>query len=372
MALVKYPFLIPDLPDPALWINKYRKSYDAGQFSNFGPLSTELENQMTERYCSPGYSAVACSSATSGLAVALLSKFQPGQTIAVSNFTFAATYQAIRMARLEPILIDIDPETLEISIASLDQACQTTSIDGVVAVRPYGIIGDNTQLHSYCSSAGLPVVVDGAAGLGGSRFPKIGSHHEEIEVVSLHATKTFGIGEGGIIFCPTPLVPSIRSRLNFGILPNRRYQSGINGKMDELHAAVGLAQLSRIGDLQRFREKVAKRYFELFSLLDGIQLPTLVPQGTAWNMFPVVFRDILAENVITVAAKHGIETRRYYWPTISEGATEDVAQPVSLRNSEEISRAVVCFPVYTAKAGDLLKGLFQTMENDLLPALYNK
>jgi dTDP-4-amino-4,6-dideoxygalactose transaminase len=154
-----FPFIVPDLPRASLWTSIYESAFEIGVYSNFGPLSRELERKLADRYAVPGYGAVACSSATQGLLAALMERFEPGQAIAFSNFTFAATYQAIRMAGLVPVPIDIDDRTLEMSVDSLSQAIQRTQIDGVMPVRPFGLVRDQSELVSFCRSNKLPLIL---------------------------------------------------------------------------------------------------------------------------------------------------------------------------------------------------------------------
>lgn len=365
-----YPFLIPDLPPAAEWMPRFEQAFSRRIFSNFGPLARELEGAIAERYAHPGYVAVTCCSATIGLAVVLLSLFKPGARIALPNFTFAATYQAIRMANLVPVVIDIDPVSYELDVVSLAAAIKSTRIDGVMPVRPFGFVREQSDLIGLCREHGLQIVFDSAACLGGSELPKFGSAFGEIEVFSLHATKSFGVGEGGVILCPAELEADIRRRLNFGFHPDRTFDFGINGKMDELHAAVGLSQMNRIDAIQGARAQHARRYDELFASSPDIQLPADVSPGSGWTMYPVVLKGGDVAAVATQAAELGIETRRYYWPTIAAGAREPVEQAGELKASEWLSQHILCFPVYAGNAAHLIDGLLLAMEK-LFPARLN-
>jgi len=357
-----YPFLIPDLPPAAEWMPRFEQAFSRRIFSNFGPLARELEGAIAERYALPGYAAISCCSATVGLAVVLLSLFKPGGRIALPNFTFAATYQAIRMANLVPVVVDIDPLTYELDVASLAATMKSTRIDGVMPVRPFGFVRDQTELVGFCRENDLRVVFDSAACLGGRTLPKFGSTFGEIEVFSLHATKSFGVGEGGVILCPTELEGDIRRRLNFGFHPDRTFDLGFNGKMDELHAAVGLSQMDRIDAIQGARAEHARRYDTFFGNDPDTQLPAAVNPGSGWTMYPVVFKNLDVALVAGRAAEFGIETRRYYWPSIVAGAREPVEQAVDLKTSDWVSQNVLCFPVYAGNAAHLVDGLFLAME----------
>ncbi|ESW65301.1 hypothetical protein X760_24545 [Mesorhizobium sp. LSHC422A00] len=362
MNKAAFPFIVPDLPRTSSWVPIYESAFETGVYSNFGPLSRELERKLAERYAVRGYGAVACSSATQGLLAALMERFEPGQAIAFSNFTFAATYQAIRMAGLVPVPIDIDGRTLEMSVDSLSQAINRTQIDGVMPVRPFGLVRDQSELVTFCQSKHLPLIFDAAASLGGAQLPLFGSDAGEVEVFSLHATKTFAIGEGGVIFAPLDRVEAIRKRLNFGFEADRTYFRGTNGKMDELHAALALAQLGRIDEMQAAREKHARRYDMFFSSVEDAQIPTNVTPGSGWTMYPVIFSKHSAPELIAKALEHGIEAKRYYWPTVSSGANDRIDQFVKLDVSERIARNIVCFPIYSLNTEHLVDGLFGELD----------
>jgi dTDP-4-amino-4,6-dideoxygalactose transaminase len=194
-------------------------------------------------------------------------------------------------------------------------------------------------------------------------LPFFGSDAGEIEVFSLHATKTFAIGEGGVIFAPLDRVEAIRKRLNFGFEADRTYFRGTNGKMDELHAALALAQLDRIEEMQAVREMHARRYDAFFSPIAGVQIPTGVAPGSGWTMYPIISSGYSATDVIAKALEHGIETKRYYWPTVSTAARDYIARPVNLDVSERIANSIICFPIYSVNSRHLVDGLFEALNS---------
>lgn len=357
----EFPFLIPDVPAPTEWIEIYQDAYSSGIFSNFGPLSRRLEAALAGKYAAAGYQAVACSSATLGLVAALMARFQPGSRIALPNFTFAATYQAIRMAGLVPVPVDIEADTMEIALASLREAANTTKIAGVVPVRPFGFVRDRGDLVAFCRERGMGVVFDSAACLGGQELPPFGSEMGEIEVFSLHATKSFGIGEGGVILCPASQADGIRKTLNFGFHQDRTYDVGINGKLDELHAAVALAQFRRIDEIQRSRAAHVAQYDAFFENIEGASTPTAVAAGSGWTMYPVVFENDSVERIGAAALALGLETRRYYWPTVTTGARGGVDSVVSVDVSEHVADHILCFPVYGGRAAEKVGGVFHAL-----------
>ncbi|MEW9806901.1 DegT/DnrJ/EryC1/StrS family aminotransferase [Mesorhizobium marinum] len=356
-----YPFIIPDIPRTSEWIPVYERVFETGIYANFGPISRSLETSLAARYAVSGYEAVTCCSATQGLLAALLARFDAGMNIALPNFTFAATYHAIRLAGLNPVPVDIDADTLEISIESLAEAMGKMTLHGVVSVRPFGLVRDQSHLIAFCRDRRLPLTFDAAASLGGASLPKFGSDDGEVEVFSLHATKVFAIGEGGVILAPADAAVEIRKKLNFGFEADRRYSTGTNGKMDELHAAIALSQLGRVDEMQQAREEIAHRYDSFFASVPGARTLQGVTRGSGWTMYPVVFEGQSADEIVRKAQGRGIETRRYYWPSVSNAVGASLPTPVSLEVSNRVSNQIVCFPVYSANAGNLRDGLFEAL-----------
>lgn len=164
-----------------------------------------------------------------------------------------------------------------------------------------------------------------------------------------------------MIFAPKDGAKSIRKKLNFGFEPDRSYSLGTNGKMDELHAAVALSQLERIDGIQRARTANAARYRSLFETVPQVRLPAATATDGGWTMYPVIFEGRSIDDIIAKALENGIETRRYYWPTVSMAVHEPITTPVSLEVSNRISNQIVCFTLYSSNADHLASGLFEAL-----------
>jgi dTDP-4-amino-4,6-dideoxygalactose transaminase len=199
-------------------------------------------------------------------------------------------------------------------------------------------------LAAACSRQSIKLVIDNAAGLGVDRevVSRL-SIPGAIEVFSLHATKPFGIGEGGVVMCPPAMEDDIRSALNFGLWSAGSLERGrgINGKMDELSAAMARAVLARLPPRIAQRQKMAARYNELCSSrLSGFSQPGAEDRAP-WQCYPLRLPDGLDADLVTkTATANGLALRRYYHPSLRTGSSP--APP----NAHALGERMVCLPIY--------------------------
>ncbi|KAB2952203.1 MAG: hypothetical protein F9K19_17900 [Rhizobiaceae bacterium] len=296
----------------------YRAAHEVNWFTNFGPLSLRLESALARTFGVPGEVCVAAANATAGLSAALLALGRKG-TVLVPAFTFPASVGAVYASGNEPLIIDIQEENWAVDAAELDRILDVWPVASVMLVAPFGLPVDFSEHVSVCRRHGVGVVIDNAAGLGAAR-PARKTEENVFEVFSLHATKPFGIGEGGAIFGHPSRSNALRSALNFSLDAPARPDLppwGFNGKMSEFHAAIGLAQIERFPNRVCSRQAFALAYFESLSDVPGIVLPK-ERSHAVWQIFPVLMPSAAArEHAISVAAAEGLEVRRYYNPSLS-------------------------------------------------------
>jgi dTDP-4-amino-4,6-dideoxygalactose transaminase len=334
--------------DPTL--NFLEKAYETGIFSNCAQLQREASSKMAGQVNKDleGYLA---SSNTSALIVCLLEIGVRGRHVILSNFTFAATVQAVVTAGGIPIVCDIDQQTLAIDTKAVHRIihCGLYDIAAVVPTRVFGFVNDMSELFEVCEASEVPVVVDSAAcfpeksGLWNFRiYPKF-------EVFSLHATKVFGVGEAGLIVGSRSSIEKVRQRANFGIVEDGslQYRDGINAKADEFTAARVLARFSDYPKDVQTRYEFVEIYKEILS---GDERIHILGEGVSpiYAYFPVIFE---SENMLLKfreIVSNFITTRRYYFPTINSGYIGDanIIFDADLQFSESISRRVLCLPVY--------------------------
>ncbi len=264
------PLMRPLLPS-AQEILPYLSRIDASRhYSNGGPLLGEFEARLAAKF-GVGPEHVACvANATLGLVLCLLASVQRrGGRCIMPSWTFEATATAARAAGLEPWFHDVAESSWALSPDDL-----TASHDGTaepaaaIAVYPFGVGVDAAKWDAFSARTGIPAVIDAAAGFDGlvpGRTPS---------VLSLHATKLLSTGEGGAVISTDPVfVERVRHLANFGFRPSRRILlSGINAKMSEYAAAVGLAALDSWPERRRAMAERARAYRDLIDGQNGVTL----------------------------------------------------------------------------------------------------
>jgi dTDP-4-amino-4,6-dideoxygalactose transaminase len=350
--------VVPDLPPPEAYLPYLQAAHDSGWFTNFGPLARRLEGELQGIFGRHGEICVSASSATAGLSAALLALGCKGAVL-LPAFTFAASAGAVFSAGLEPLVMDVSEKTWTIDADELDRMLRLTGIGAVMLVSPFGLPQDFSEHIAICGRHGCPVVIDNAAGLGGVRPNRI-AHPRIAEVFSMHATKPFGIGEGAMVFAHPRLEEALRAAMNFSLnAPGRPDLPpwGFNGKMSELHAGIGLAQAERFSSRVVGRKAFAARYVAELSEVRGIQMVT--DSGSAsWQVFPVLLPDGNArERTISYALSHGLEIRRYYYPSLSRWPHIRAAETCAI--SESLADRMCALPIradsLTTEADEIVK-----------------
>ena len=231
----------PRLPS-AEKISTYLRTIDeTRQYTNFGPLLRRFELRLAETMEVPEDRLVAVSSATSGLMLALSAvRKTKGAFCLMPSWTFAATPSAAAAAGLTPFFADVNEHTWALTPALAEAAMEKVpgTVAAVIPVAPFGAPIDANEWAEFARRTGVPVVIDAAAG-----FDSV-QHGPVAVVLSLHATKPLGIGEGGLVITANGAEAAlVRSLSNYGMPAGIAGQPGFNAKLSEYAAAVGLAAL---------------------------------------------------------------------------------------------------------------------------------
>lgn len=327
---------------------------DARWFSNGGPCWQLLRDRLSERvgaYCVP------VASGTIGMiasAVALLEgDARPTHPTAalLPSFTFAATAQAAAWASLEPLLLDIDANGWHLDCGQLEtELARRPDVALVIAVSSFGTPPPPTVRERWekaCRAAGVGLIVDSAAGFGAlaSDGVAIGAQGD-VEVVSFHATKPFGIGEGGAVFTRhADLLERIERTINFGFDRERAVISplGLNGKMSELHAATALAVLDELDEILVARRRAAEAVREGAGEAVTWQAES---ERSTWQFVPVAFESPAARAAALGRCDTDIETRSYYEPLHQMPAyTRLHRSDGGLETTEHLASRLLCLPM---------------------------
>jgi len=311
--------LVPDLPGPGEVTPYLQEMHSNRWYTNFGPLNLRFEASMVDFFAdsgSPGLEAQTFSSATTGLELILRAMNLPeGGRVLIPALTFPATALAILNAGLTPVLADVDPFSWELTAETAFAAHASEPLAAVMPVAAFGKPIQTAGWQNFQRTTGVPVLVDAAAALGQQQVPE-----DLTAVFSLHATKPFGVGEGGLaVSGDKGLLDRAKSLSNFGFQGTAGVvqQTGTNAKLGEYYAAVGLVQLKRWPEIADRRKAVAKHYLDrLAPLGNKIQLQAGIEDFTP-AVFPV-FVDGKAAAIHRAMTAAAIQTRHWYLPLLQK------------------------------------------------------
>jgi dTDP-4-amino-4,6-dideoxygalactose transaminase len=231
----------PRLPTAEALVPYLQRLDEARWYSNFGPLLTELEARLAGRFTTQAH-VVTVTNATQALTLALEAmELTPGGHVVLPAWTFVATAHAVLQAGLTPWFVDVDPATWMLDPAAFESFVRRApgEVVAVIPVCAFGAMPDIDRWLAFREATGVPVLLDAAAAfdtLTDARLPA---------VISLHATKVLGLGEGGLLVSDdAAFAHKVRLKTTFGFWGSRDSQvAATNAKLSEYAAAIGLAAL---------------------------------------------------------------------------------------------------------------------------------
>jgi dTDP-4-amino-4,6-dideoxygalactose transaminase len=319
-------------------------------YTNFGPLNQRFETAM-QRFMadagSPGLDVGTFSSATTGLELILKAMDLPERAkVLVPALTFPATALAVINAGHEPVLGDVHMGSWDLTAETALAIHASTPLGAVMPVSAFGRPIETRQWVDFQRKTGVPVLLDAAAALGQQPVPA-----ELTAVFSLHATKPFGVGEGGLVATgDTELLKKAKSLSNFGFLgPAGVVQAiGTNAKFGEYYAAVGLAQIDRWDLVRSRRQRILDLYQAKLAKLGN----RIVLQQGVGDFIPAVFPVYVpgkGKRIHEALAQKNIQTRYWYLPLLNKHpalADLPIVGPDGLKNSEVLAEGLVGLPFH--------------------------
>jgi dTDP-4-amino-4,6-dideoxygalactose transaminase len=264
-----------------------------------GPKTARFEAEFAQYVQAPG--ALAVNSCTAALHVALATLgIGPGDAVATTTMTFAATVNVIEHVGARPVLVDVEPQTLNLSPEQLERRL-SPDVKAIVVVHYAGQPVDMDAVAAIARRAGVPVVEDAAHALPARwRGRPIGSHGN-LAAFSFYATKNMTTGEGGMLTGDPRLLERSRVLHLHGMSKDaaRRYQkggtwryeilaAGFKYNMTDIQAALGRVQLKRLDAFHRRRQEIVGRYDDAFGRLEAIETPTVRPEAESAHHLYVI------------------------------------------------------------------------------------
>jgi dTDP-4-amino-4,6-dideoxygalactose transaminase len=339
------PVMRPMLPT-AEHLLPYLKQIDHARiYSNFGPLTLSLERRLGAHFDVPETAVLTVANATLGLALALLAQqVRPGTLCVLPAWTFIASAHAAKLAGLVPYFVDVDAGTWAIDPASAADliARAPAQVGAVMPVVPFGQPIDLAAWDRFRASTGIPVVIDAAAA-----FDSLLAT-ETPAVVSLHATKTLGVGEGGFVMSTNQsLIKEIRTRANFGFRTARTaVVPAVNAKLSEYHAAVGLAALDEWPRARAEWAAVAGAYRRALSESNRVRFQNGFGESWVSSTCNLSVAEFPAAQIEGVLSNAGIDSRRW-WGNGAHAHPAIAACPrASLPTTERLVHSTIGVPLF--------------------------
>lgn len=312
-GLTTIPIARPDLPDLAEYHAMLTDIWESQMLSNFGPVSTQLENEAAD-YLGVAHVRATASGDSGLMAVIRSLEIAPGSPCFVSPYTFNSTINTAIWNDLRPVFVDIDPTTYNMSPRALAAAVADTDEAGLVlATHVFGNPCDVDALSDIAGSTHR-LVFDAAHGLGSTRRGVHVGNFGDAEMFSLSGTKPVTSGEGGLVATRHDwLVERLERARGYGFRGDYRSEFvGLNAKMSEIHAALGVLNLRRVEEILARRDVHVARYHDNLGDLVGWQFVDPLDRSTHKDLVVRLGRRRHGvESVLNVAA---IQTKRYFVP----------------------------------------------------------
>jgi dTDP-4-amino-4,6-dideoxygalactose transaminase len=354
----------PSLPPLEEFLPYIEKIWENKILTNHGPYHEEFTEALKDYL---GVKEVVLfANATLALITALQSLDLKGEVI-TTPYTFIATSHSILWNKLTPVFVDIDPVTLNIDPQKVEAAI-TSNTSAILAVHCYGNPCDVQAIDTIAKRHSIKVIYDAAHAFSVEHEGRSLLNYGDLSVVSFHATKVFNTFEGGAIICHDETTKDKLKKLtNFGFVNEIEIDGlGLNAKMPEINAALGLMQLKYIDKFIAERSSIDMFYREGLKHVIGIHcLPKLHQSKKNYAYFPILInhqyslkRDELYEKL----KGNGYFVRRYFYPLTASFSVYEKYESASEKNhpkAHAISEKVICLPIYPTLSFEDIRVIIQ-------------
>jgi perosamine synthetase len=325
-----------------------------------GPMIDRFEQALAERVGAPYVGAV--SSGTAGLHLAArLAGLGRGDEVITTPFSFVASANCLLYEGAVPVFAEVDPRTLNLDPAAVEAAV-TPRTKAILAVHIFGYPAELTELEEVADRHGLELIEDACEALGAEyRGRPIGSYGHAA-AFAFYPNKQITTGEGGAVaVADEEQWALVKSLSNQGRSDSGEWLThshlGYNYRLDDLSAAIGLAQLERLDEILALRSEVASRYADLLARVDGVEapLPDDPDHGRSWFVYVVMLAEgINRDEVIDRLSRDGVASKPYlpsihlqpYWR--DRFGTNEGLFPVA----ESASSRALALPFHTGLEGE--------------------
>ncbi|UAY55462.1 DegT/DnrJ/EryC1/StrS family aminotransferase [Arachidicoccus terrestris] len=358
------PVSKPFLPPQSEYNSYLNGIWNRQWLTNMGPLASELEIKLKEFLKLDHLLFV--SNGTIALQMAIKALNLRGEII-TTPFSFVATTSCIVWENCTPVFVDIDPKSLNIDAGKIEDSI-TENTSAILATHVYGNPCDVDQIEKIAKKYNIKVIYDAAHAFGVMLRGKSIFEYGDISTCSLHATKLYHSGEGGLIITKNKdILKKLSYIRNFGFNgPEDFAELGINGKNSEFHAAMGLSNLPYVNEIIDKRRFLTERYMKNLQNVKGVIPIWNLDASKNYAYFPIVFEteDLLLACVDKLK-KNEIYARRYFYPSLSSSLPYVDKKDLSI--TEDVAKRVACLPLYfdlSREEVDLICRLILRIQNN--------
>lgn len=350
----------PIFPDASTFIDALQQALASGQVTNNGRWVREFEQRLGDYLGVP--TVAFCNGQIALMTMLRAAGIDRGEVI-VPSFTFAATPHAVRWCNAQPVFADVVADTMCLDPRDVERRITPRTV-AILGVDAYGVCCDYRALAGIGRAHGLKVLYDSAPSFG-SRFDgALVGGFGDAQIFSFHATKAFATMEGGCLCSHDEgIIRRAQAIRNFGQGPNGDcLEPGMNGKLTEVCALIGLEQLKTFESAADRRRHAVDRMRRGLAQIPGLTVG-LAPSNQApiWLYLPVIVdpdrfgmdRDCAA----ALLERQGLYVRKYYSPPCHHMSVYSAARGEALPVTERIAYNVLALPVYNNMTDDECDGI---------------
>jgi len=342
------PIMNPGLPSVEEYKVIIDDIFDSKMLSNFAKYSKKLEDSVKS---SVGFDNIlSVSSGDIALVIGIsIFDFPPQSKILVPSFTFSSTVNAVVRCGMQPVFVDIDPDTFNICVQDMSE-----KMDGCVAVMPVHIFGNPSgaqEIYDLAQTNNMKVIADCAHSLGSKYGSKsVGScEYADVECFSLSGTKLITSGEGGLISLKSDsLLDKATHMRGYGFLTDYNCKMiGVNGKISEMNAGLGYLNMRSLGSFVQRRNDLFAVYRDGFGDFESLQVQKVVDGDIcAFKDICVVFNGGQRDEVEASLSYAGVQTKRYFFPVHRMDIYVQMFGTQTLRHTEYLADNSLCLPIF--------------------------
>jgi dTDP-4-amino-4,6-dideoxygalactose transaminase len=340
----------PNIGNRERFLERVNGILDRRWLSNDGPLLKEFEERVA------GFlgvkNVVAMCNATAAIEIACRALDLKGEVI-VPSYTFVATAHALQWQEITPVFCDMDPTTHNINPAKIEMLI-TPRTTGIIGVHVWGRGCETQAIEAIAAKRNLKVMYDASHGFGCAKGGRMLGTFGECEVFSFHATKFMNCFEGGAVATNNDqLAEKMRLMRNFGFVDfDKVVYLGVNGKMSEIHAAMGLTNFEAMEDIIAINRRNYEAYKAGLANVPGISLINYDPAERNNYQYVVIEVDPevcprTRDEIVEALHAENIIARKYFWPGCHKMEPYRSLQPnagLLLPETERIAARVIVLP----------------------------